>query len=47
MVYIGAWGVLCSEKVENGLKLLFRLVSELSGTIRRAFRYYYTMDKRV
>jgi hypothetical protein len=27
-VYVGAWGVLSYEKMENELKLLFRVVSE-------------------
>jgi hypothetical protein len=26
-VYIGAWGVPCSEKVDNELNLLFKVVS--------------------
>jgi hypothetical protein len=34
MVYIGAWGVPCSKKIKNGLKLLFQSVSERLGTIK-------------
>jgi hypothetical protein len=40
MAYIGAWGVPWSEKVENGLKLLFRGGSERLCTIERALGYY-------
>ena len=32
-VYIGAWGVISKEKMDNGLKLLFGVVSERSSTI--------------
>ena len=45
--YIGAWGMLSSKKVENGLKLLFKVVSEHTGTIGRMFVYYYPTDKKV
>jgi hypothetical protein len=47
MAYIGAWGVLWPENVENRLKLHSINVNERSGTIGRAFRYYYTMGKKV
>jgi hypothetical protein len=40
MAYIGAWGVSWSEKVENGLKLLFRGGSEHLCTVERALEYY-------
>jgi hypothetical protein len=33
VAYIGAWGVSCSKKVDNGLKLLFRVGSECSGIV--------------
>ena len=32
-VYIGAWGVISKEKMDNGLKLLFGVVSKRSSTI--------------
>ena len=47
MAYIGAWGVLWPEKVENGLKLHSRKVNECLGTNGWVFRYYYTMGKKV
>jgi hypothetical protein len=34
VVYISTRGMSCSQKVENGLKLLFRVVNKHLGTIR-------------
>jgi hypothetical protein len=47
MAYIGAWGVLWPEKVENWLKLHFKNVNKRLGTItqwvkrfKHTFRYF-------